>query len=172
MEQAKPKSALPPSPYGSPPIYLPFSAVEGPLTQNPMQFVYVTSKGYQWCWYPFAPVVDAGWNQVLQAVTPLQPTPYYELINYQMPSGIQDMIIPFLVEKVSPVILLSGPMIINVVDETPLTGLGFTVTNISTSLLAIQLNALLPAAAQLTEEELTTSNLSNYWFRALATVQG
>jgi hypothetical protein len=105
-------------------------------------------------------------------VTPLQPTPYYELINYQMPSGIQDMIIPFLVEKVSPVILLSGPMIINVVDETPLTGLGFTVTNISTSLLAIQLNALLPAAAQLTEEELTTSNLSNYWFRALATVQG
>jgi hypothetical protein len=73
-----------------------------------------------------------------------------------MPAGVQDMIIPFQVEKVSPALLLSGPMIVNVVDAEPLTGLSFTVTNLSTSLLAIQLNALLDSA--------------NYVFNALVTV--
>jgi hypothetical protein len=75
-----------------------------------------------------------------------------------MPAGVQDMIIPFAVEKVSPAILLSGPMIINTVDASPLTGLSFTVLNISTSLLVIQLNALLDSP--------------NYIFQALARVVG
>ena len=138
------------------PIYLPFSAVQPPLTQNPSQFV--TSSGYAWAYQPFAPVVDAGWNEALHAVMPVVPSAYSEIINYMMPANVQDMIIPFQVEKVSPVLLLSGPMIVNVIDATPLTGLGFTVTNISTSLLAIQLNALL--------------DTGNYMFRALVTVVG
>jgi hypothetical protein len=137
-------AGLPPSPYGSPPIYLPFSAVEAPLQQSPSAFV--TSTGYAWSWYPFAPITDAGWNQWLRPVILPQPSPYAELIDYAMPQGVQDMIIPFAVEKISPVILLSGPMIVNVVDASPLTGLSFTVTNLSTALMAIQLDALLDSA--------------------------
>jgi hypothetical protein len=115
--------------------------------------------------------VDAGWNQALHAVLPVTSNPYHELISYQMPSGIQDMVIPFAVEKVSPVLLLSGPMIVNVVDEEPLTGLGFTVLNISTSLLVIQLNALLPPLDAETNPP-GASALSNYVFKALVTVVG
>jgi hypothetical protein len=81
-----------------------------------------------------------------------------ELIDYAMPMGVQDMVIPFAVEKVSPVLLLSGPMIVNFVDGNPLTGLSFTVLNISTSLLVIQLNALLDSP--------------NYRFKSLITVVG
>lgn len=116
---------------------------------------------------------------MLHAVLPIMASPYFELIDYEMPAGVQDMIIPFSVEKVSPVIMLSGPMIINVVDMNPLTGLSFTVTNISTSLLAIQLNALLPAKDEVTgplpgggSVEDGSSDVSNYRFRALATVVG
>jgi hypothetical protein len=163
------KTSLPPSPYGSPPVYLPFSAVQAPLEQNPSLFS--SSAGFCWSWFPFAPVVDAGWNQALHAVVPVVPSPYSEIINFQMPPNVQDMIIPFGVEKVSPVILLSGPMIINVVDASPLTGLGFTVLNVSTSLLVIQLNALLPVP-ELPSHGPEGNPLSNYWFRALATVVG
>lgn len=155
---------LPPSPYGSPPIYLPFSAVDPPMRQVPSLFV--TSAGYSWGWYPFAPVVDAGWNEALHAVLPIQPTPYNELIDFVLPPLTQDIIIPFCVEKVSPVLLLSGPMILNTVDADPLTGLSFTVMNLSTSLMAIQLNAFLP------EKVPPVSGQSNYRFRALVTVVG
>jgi hypothetical protein len=109
-------------------------------------------------------VVDAGWNDALHAVLPVEATPYHELIDYAMPSMMQDMVIPFRVEKVSPVLLLSGPMILNVVDPTPLTGLSFTVTNLSTSLMGIQLNALLPVVP--------ASSTSNYRFRGLISVVG
>lgn len=157
---------LPASPYGSPPIYLPFSAVDAPLQQNPSAFA--TSTGLAWAWYPFAPITEAGWNQWLEPVIAPQPSPYCELINYRMPSHTQDIIIPFLVEKVSPVILLSGPMIVNVVDASPLTGLSFTVFNISTALIAIQLNALLPDP----DTGPVAGGLSNYYFRAFAQVAG
>lgn len=163
MSQPVPPPAAYPPPY--PPIYLPFSAVAGPLQQNASQFV--TSVGSEWAWYPFAPIVDAGWNEALHAVMPVVNNAYHELLDYQMPAGEQDMVIPFCVEKVSPFLLLSGPMIVNVVDVNPLTGLSFTVTNISTSLLTIQLNALLPAAAAP-----AGPLLSNYHFRALVTVVG
>jgi hypothetical protein len=123
------------------PIYLPFSAVEAPLQQNASYFV--SSTGYWWDWYPFAPNVEPGWNDTLRPVPSFEASPYGELIDYGMPQGVADMIIPFSVEKISPVLLLSGPMIVNVVDDNPLTGLSFTVTNISTSLLVIKLNALL-----------------------------
>jgi hypothetical protein len=109
-------------------------------------------------WMPFAPVTEAGWCQVLKPVLPIPATMYGELINYTMPEGVQDMIIPFAVEKVSPVLLLSGPMITNFVDASPLTGLSFTVVNMSTSLLVIQLNALLDSP--------------NYRFMALVQVVG
>jgi len=85
-----------------------------------------------------------------------------------MPANQQDMVIVFAVEKVSPVILLSGPMIMNVVDRDPLTGLAFTVTNLSTALVAIQLNALLPAAVPPS----SPAGLSNYYFKAFAQVVG
>lgn len=168
MKQMSGKAGLPPSPYGSPPIYLPFSAVDIPLQQNPSQFI--SSAGHWWLWYPFAPVCEPGWNAALQAVPPIQASPYRELIDYQMPVGEQDMIIPFEVEKVSPVILLSGPMIANFLDANPLTGLAFTVLNMSTSLLVIQLNALLPAGDPATTTP--ESPLSNYRFKAMATVVG
>ena len=161
------RAALPPSPYGSPPIYMPFSAVAGPLQQNASQFV--TSAGFCWAWYPFAPIVDAGWNEALHAVLPVTNNAYHELINYAMPTNTQDMIIPFSVEKVSPVLLLSGPMIVNTVDANPLSGLSFTVTNISTSLLAIQLDALLPPPDPPADQ---SSAVSNYRFMALVTVVG
>jgi hypothetical protein len=155
-------------------VYLPFSAVAAPLQQNPSLFS--SSTGFCWSWYPFAPVVDAGWNQALHAVVPITASPYSELINFQMPPNEQDMIIPFSVEKVSPVILLSGPMILNTVDENPLTGLSFTVLNVSTSLLVIQLNALLPEQDAGPPPEPPPPQpfppVSNYWFRALATVVG
>ena len=135
-------SALPTNPYGSPPIYLPFSEVASPLTQSPSLFS--VNAGMYWRnWYPFAPVTCPGWNEGLHPVCPITATPYGELIDYAMPMGVQDMIIPFAVEKVSPGLLLSGPMISNFVDVNPLCGLAFTVLNISTSLLVIQLNALM-----------------------------
>jgi hypothetical protein len=135
---------------------LPFSAVAQPLQQQPSGFI--STAGFCWGWQPFAPVVDAGWNQALHAVLPVTADPYHELINYAMPVGVADMVIPLAVEKVSPVLLLSGPMISNFVDASPLTGLSFTVINMSTSLLVIQLNALLDS--------------SNYRFQALVTVVG
>lgn len=146
--------ALPRNPYGSPPIYLPFSAVEAPLLQNPSGFEQTYGcTGYR---KPFSPVVDAGWNEALHGVIPVSADPYHELLNYPLPEGIQDVIIPFVVPKVSPVIVLSGPMIVNMVDLRPLTGLSFTVTHISTALLALQMNALLDSR--------------NYRFTGLVTV--
>lgn len=112
---------------------------------------------------PFAPVTEAGWLNLV-ACCPVVPDMFQELINYVMPSGVQDMIIPFAVAKISPVILLSGPMILNSVDAAPLSGLSFTVMNLSTSLMAIQLNAILPEGA------VVGSGLSNYVFRGLVMV--
>lgn len=146
--------ALPRNPYGSPPIYLPFSAVNAPLQQIPSGFEATYGcAGYR---KPFAPVVDAGWNEALHGVIPVSADPYHELLDYPLPQGIQDVIIPFQVAKVSPVLIISGPMIVNMVDPSPLTGLSFTVTNISTALLAVQLNALLDSR--------------NYRFTGLVTV--
>lgn len=163
MSQPLPPPPAYPPPY--PPIYLPFSAVAGPLQQSPSAFV--SSVGSEWAWYPFAPVVDAGWNEALHAVMPVCNNAYHEIINYFLPANVQDMVIPFAVEKVSPFLLLSGPMIGNSIDPNPLTGLSFTVTNLSTSLMEIQLNAKLPAAAPP-----RGPLFSNYGFRALITVVG
>ena len=157
--------ALPPSPYGSPPIYLPFSAVTAPLQQTPSQFT--SSQSYAWMWIPFAPVTDAGWNEALHAVLPVVNDPYHELLNYPLPANQPNVIIPFAVPKQSPVLLLSGPMIVNTVDAAPLTGLSFTVTNISTSLLGIVLNANLPAGTGS-----AGPSVSNYTFQGLVTVVG
>lgn len=148
--------ALPPNPYGSPPIYLPFSSVERPLLQTPSLFT--TSCGFRLFWQPFAPVTDEGWNEALHAVLPVVPDPWHELIDYKLPAGELNIIIPFLVEKVSPVILITGPMIVNTVDTDPLAGVTFVIVNISTSLLAIKLNMVL--------------DTGNYHLMTLATVVG
>ena len=115
-------------------------------------------------WIPFAPVTDAGWNEALHAVLPVVNDPYHELLNYPLPANQPNVIIPFQVAKQSPVLLLSGPMIVNAIDTNPLTGLAFTVTNISTSLLGIVLNANLPVGAN--------PPASNYSFQGLVTVVG
>lgn len=138
------------------PVYLPFSGVAAPLSQNPSQFTSTT--GYSWGPYPFAPVVDAGWNEALWAVIPVTNDAYHELVNYAIPNGANAAVVPFQFTKVSPVLLLSGPMIVNSVDTNPLSNLTFTVTNISTSLLAISLSANVDSA--------------NYLFQGLVTVVG
>jgi len=79
-----------------------------------------------------------------------------EYLDYALPAGIQDVIIPFAVEKISPALLLMGAMIINLVDASPLSGVAFIVEHMSTSLIAIQLNCLLDSG--------------NYRFQALVTV--
>jgi hypothetical protein len=136
------------------PIYLPFSSVVQPLTQAPSQFS--GGQSVTWGWQPFAPVVDAGWNEALWAVIPVTNDAYHELVNFALPSGANSAVIPFAVEKVSPALLLSGPMIVNTVDANPLSNLTFTVTNISTSLLAISLSSNLDSG--------------NYKFQGLVTV--
>jgi len=138
------------------PIYLPFSAVQSPLTQFPSEFV--NSGGYGRYWFPFARVAEAGWNEALHPVITLQPSKWSEAIDWPLKAGVQDQIVPFAVEKISPVILLNGAMIVNEVDPLPYANVSFIVTNLSTSLLAIQLNCLLDSG--------------NYRFQALAMVIG
>ena len=138
------------------PVYLPFSAVATPLAQTAAPFT--SSSTYSWSWYPFAPVVDAGWNEALWAVIPVVNDAYHELLNFPLPVGQANVVIPFQFEKVSPVLLLSGPMIVNTVDNNPLSNLSFTITNISTSLLAVSLSANVDSA--------------NYLFQGLVTVVG
>lgn len=137
-------------------FYLPFSAVVPPLEQTATNLI--AAENWFWALTPFAPVTDAGWNDVLQAVLPVTADPYHELLNVKLPINQPAVSIPFKVEKVSPVLLLTGPMIVNIVDSSPLTGLSFTVTNLSTSLINILLNMNLPTA--------------NYTFQALVTVVG
>jgi len=79
-------------------------------------------------------------------------------LDYALPQGIQDVLIPFAVEKISPVLLLNGPQIINLVDSAPFANVSFCVTNMATSSLCIQLNCLLDSG--------------NYRFQALVTVMG
>jgi len=157
---------MPTNPPPSPPIYLPFSAVEAPLQQEASCFV--TSFGMMWWLQPFAPVTEAGWNETLRCVGPITPNKYSEIVDYVLPSGVQDVLIPFAVEKISPVVMLTGPMIINVIDDPSdlLVGLSFTLTNISTSSLSIQMNAILPSGSG------PDPSLSNYRWRSLVTVVG
>lgn len=164
---------LPPSPYGSPPIYLPFSAVQAPLTQSPSGFSEVPPiyglAGAGWRGAPFAPVTTPG--APFQLVTSAVPSMWAELVDQALPANTQDIIISFAIEKISPNLALTGPMIINVVDLDPLTGLSFTVMNISTALLAIQLNALLPDKGSFQTPPVVTGT-TNYRFRSYVTVVG
>jgi hypothetical protein len=106
---------------------------------------------------PYGPITDAGgWNETLRSVIPVRSTPWDEVIEYRLPEKRQEILIPFKVEKVSPALLLSGPMIFNFLDESPFANVNFMVTNLSTSLMALQLNCLLDS--------------ENYWFRALVSV--
>jgi hypothetical protein len=136
------------------PVYLPFSGVKAPLSTKASP--YTAGQPFAREWVPFAPVADAGWNDTLRPVIPITPSPYQEVISFALPANQQDVLVPFTVEKVSPALLLTGPMIVNTVDSDPLSGIGFVITNLSTGLLTLQLNCLLPT--------------TNYIFQALVSV--
>jgi hypothetical protein len=136
-------------------VYLPFTSVASPLGMVPSLF---TVGQHFWRGrVPYSPITDAGgWNETLRSVIPVRSNPYDELVEYRLPENRQEILIPFKVEKVSPALILAGPMIFNVVDEEPFANVNFMVTNLSTSLMTLQLNCLLDS--------------ENYWFRSLVSV--